>query len=42
MNEVEKVAQEYERKIPTPVLNKVLAEAVKDHQPPVFQSYNFV
>jgi len=37
MNEVEKVAQEYERKIPTPVLNKVLAEAVKDHQPPVFQ-----
>jgi GTP-binding protein len=37
MSEVEKVALEYVRKIPTPQLNKVLAEAVKDHQPPVFQ-----
>lgn len=37
MAEVEKVAQEYVRRIPTPQLNKVLAEAVKDHQPPVFQ-----
>lgn len=37
MAEVERVAQEYVRKIPTPQLNRVLAEAVKDHQPPVFQ-----
>jgi len=37
MAEVEKVAQEYVRRIPTPQLNKVLAEAVRDHQPPVFQ-----
>jgi len=37
MAEVEKVAREYVRKIPTPQLNKVLAEAVRDHQPPVFQ-----
>jgi GTP-binding protein len=37
MAEVEKVAQEYIRKIPTPQLNKVLGEAVRDHQPPVFQ-----
>jgi GTP-binding protein len=37
MAEVEKVAQEYVRKIPTPQLNKVLIEAVRDHQPPVFQ-----
>lgn len=37
MAEVEKVAREYVRKIPTPQLNRVLAEAVKDHQPPVFQ-----
>jgi GTP-binding protein len=37
MAEVEKVALEYVRRIPTPQLNKVLAEAVKDHQPPVFQ-----
>lgn len=37
MAEVEKVAQEYVRKIPTPQLNKVLSEAVRDHQPPVFQ-----
>ncbi|HXV20755.1 MAG TPA: ribosome biogenesis GTPase Der [Desulfuromonadales bacterium] len=37
MTEVEKVAQEYVRRIPTPQLNKVLSEAVKDHQPPVFQ-----
>jgi GTP-binding protein len=37
MAEVEKVAQEYVRRIPTPQLNKVLSEAVRDHQPPVFQ-----
>lgn len=37
MSEVEKVAQEYVRRVPTPQLNKVLAEAVRDHQPPVFQ-----
>lgn len=37
MAEVEKVAQEYVRKISTPQLNKVLAEAVRDHQPPIFQ-----
>ena len=37
MAEVEKVAQEYVRKIPTPQLNKVLSEAVRDHQPPVVQ-----
>jgi len=37
MSEVEKVAEEYVRRIPTPQLNKVLGEAVRDHQPPVFQ-----
>jgi GTP-binding protein len=37
MAEVEKVTLEYVRRIATPQLNKVLAEAVKDHQPPVFQ-----
>ena len=37
MAEVEKVGQEFNRKIPTPQLNQVLAEAVKKHSPPVYQ-----
>jgi len=37
MGEVEKVSGEFVKKLPTPMLNRVLAEAVKAHQPPVFQ-----
>jgi len=37
MAEVEKVAGEFVRKLSTSELNKVLAEAVRTHQPPVFQ-----
>lgn len=37
MAEVEKVAAEFDRRIPTAMLNKVLAEAERSHQPPVFQ-----
>ena len=36
MSEVEKVAAEFDRRIPTAMLNKVLAEAERSHQPPVF------
>jgi len=37
MSEVEKVSAEFNKKIPTAALNKVLAEAEKVHQPPLFQ-----
>ena len=37
MAEVEKVAVEFNKRIPTPALNKVLGEAEKAHQPPLFQ-----
>ncbi len=37
MSEVEKVAAEFNKRIPTPGLNKVLAEAEKTHQPPIYQ-----
>ncbi|WP_432823160.1 ribosome biogenesis GTPase Der [Trichloromonas sp.] len=37
MAEVEKVAAEFNKRIPTPGLNKILAEAEKSHQPPVYQ-----
>ena len=37
MAEVEKVSEEFNRRIPTPALNKVLAEAERGHAPPVFQ-----
>jgi GTP-binding protein len=37
MAEVEKVAGEFNRRIPTPKLNQVLIEAVKKHPPAMFQ-----
>ncbi len=37
MAEVEKVGIEYNRQVPTPALNRVLSEAVKSHQPPIYQ-----
>jgi len=37
MPEVAKVAAECVRQIPTPALNKVLQDAVRNHQPPLFQ-----
>ncbi|OHB28276.1 MAG: ribosome biogenesis GTPase Der [Desulfuromonadaceae bacterium GWC2_58_13] len=37
MSEVEKVAAEFDKRIPTPTLNKILGEAEKSHQPPVYQ-----
>lgn len=37
MAKVEEVAEEFDRRIPTPALNKVLQEAVRSHPPPVFQ-----
>jgi GTP-binding protein len=37
MVEVEKVAAEFNKHVPTAALNKVLAEAEKAHQPPLFQ-----
>lgn len=37
MPEVAKVAAECMRQIPTPALNKVLQDAVRNHQPPLFQ-----
>jgi GTP-binding protein len=37
MSEVEKVAAEFDRRIPTAMLNKILGEAEKSHQPPVYQ-----
>ncbi len=37
MVEVEKVAAEFNRRIPTPQLNQVLGDAVKKHPPAVFQ-----
>ncbi len=37
MGEVEKVAEEFNRRVPTPMLNKVLESAVRDHPPPVVQ-----
>jgi len=37
MGEVEKVAVEYNRRVPTPQLNQVLGEAVKKHPPAVYQ-----
>lgn len=37
MAEVEKVSAEYNKRIPTPALNKVLVEAVKSCQPPVYK-----
>lgn len=35
MGEVEKVAEQYCRKVPTPLLNRVLEQALTEHQPPV-------
>lgn len=37
MADVEKVRDEYNRKIPTAALNRVLDDAQKSHQPPVYQ-----
>jgi len=37
MSTVEKVAAEFDRRIPTAALNNILNEAEKSHQPPVFQ-----
>lgn len=37
MAEVEKVGVEFNRQVPTAALNKVLTEAVKAHQPPIYQ-----
>jgi len=37
MPEVAAVAAECVRQVPTPVLNKVLQDAVRNHQPPLFQ-----
>lgn len=37
MAEVEKVGIEYNRQVPTPALNRVLSEAVKSHQPPIYK-----
>ncbi len=37
MSEVEKVAAEFNKRIPTAGLNRVLAEVEKTHQPPVYQ-----
>jgi GTPase len=37
MAEVEKVAAEFNRRVPTSQLNQVLGDAVKKHPPPVFQ-----
>jgi GTP-binding protein len=37
MDKVEKVAMEFNRHIPTPVLNQVLKEATLSHQPPMYQ-----
>ena len=37
MADVEKVAAEHNRQVTTAALNKVLAEAEKEHQPPIFQ-----
>jgi GTP-binding protein len=37
MSEVEKVAAEFNKRIPTAGLNKVLAEAERSHQPPMYQ-----
>lgn len=35
MGEVEKVAEQYFRKVATPLLNRVLEQAIIEHQPPV-------
>ena len=37
MAEVEAVAAEFNKRVPTPALNNMLVEAVKSHQPPVSQ-----
>lgn len=37
MAEVEKVAEEFSRKVPTPALNKALQDAVAAHQPPMYR-----
>jgi GTP-binding protein len=37
MATVEEVAAEYNKRVPTPALNRVLMEAVKSHQPPLHQ-----
>ncbi len=37
MAEVERVAEQFNQKIPTATLNKVLGEAEKGHPPPIFQ-----
>ncbi|HBT82295.1 MAG: ribosome biogenesis GTPase Der [Desulfuromonadales bacterium GWD2_61_12] len=37
MPEVARVAAECGRQVPTPALNKVLQDAVRNHQPPLFQ-----
>jgi GTPase len=37
MTEVEKVAGEFNRRVPTPALNRVLGEAVQAHHPPLYQ-----
>ncbi len=35
MGEVERVAEEFNRQLPTPQLNSVLQDAVREHQPPM-------
>ncbi len=37
MAEVEAVAAEFNKRVPTPALNNMLVEAVKSHQPPIHQ-----
>lgn len=37
MATVEEVATEYNKRVPTPALNRILLEAVKSHQPPIYQ-----
>jgi GTP-binding protein len=37
MATVEEVAAEYNKRVPTPALNRMLMEAVKSHQPPLYQ-----
>jgi GTPase len=37
MAEVETVAAEFNKRVPTPALNNMLVEAVKSHQPPICQ-----
>jgi len=37
MNVVERVAEEQRKRIPTPEVNRVLSEATKSHQPPIYK-----